>query len=745
MTGEAATAIPQGLSSDLAKASTLPDVLKKSTINWNAVKKVDDAFDTIPTIKARGAELIIDKDNFPNPDKMREGTQISVGDKKTNLVDYVLQDEQLRVILQEGMRLNILNESDFKGMGLEPKNFQKGEVAGLQIPGLNGLQKSEAISLILHRLGESNPKTTSQFLDEASKLVLNPKDVTLLNKVGGTLSNQSLINALASGGREELNKYIVEQGYQPFAIDQETPMRRVMAKLVNEDYSGEGVTRIMKETTPFFADHKDVKLEDGRVVEKVGAPEYSALVDMRVAQAMTNAMMPPEFHLTIARIESQIAQTKDVGQAEDLRHAITRTKQKAYAALLNVYGSQDFQDDGKAFTEFGFTRQDQNDIMTMAKTIKESANFKETQDMTMFEANRASLAQITAEVTGLDPVKLQQITMAFPIEMTVESLREEARQNLLSEDIVEVDVRNKLSNSFILFIKDEGFQNNTPNLSQEQQDLLKTFFLKTYDTERSMLKGKGSLRNLKDADAPTKVKIGTPEAVNMGAKGLKLLFDRTITEQKYDFETYKNELIKGAAEVKDEKAGTVLEQGMDKKAADISAMRDEADVVNEAFDKRGATDEAIQMNERREQEDQGAVQSAAIEAEQRAQQELTTFLARTPAESLAITNVDSYEGVYVNELIEKIDTNNVSIRDIQDELNVILSIPKGQEWIFRGPIRGLKIIGLKGATKETYKQLESALVLARGYEAIPAENEDEKKKYREQFFVPLPPPPTPAI
>ena len=190
-------------------------------------------------------------------------------------------------------------------------------------------------------------------------------------------------------------------------------------------------------------------------------------------------MMPPEFHLTIARIESQIASTKDVGQAEDLRHAVARTKRNAYAALMNVYGVDGFQKDGTAYKTLEIGVDDQSEIISITQRIKESARYKEAQDMTMFEANRFSLAQITAEVTGLDPVKLQQITMAFPIEMTVESLRTEARLNsLISKDLVEVEVRSKLANSFMLFVG-EGFDGKESNLSQEQTDLLKKFFLRT--------------------------------------------------------------------------------------------------------------------------------------------------------------------------------------------------------------------------------------------------------------------------
>lgn len=716
MAGET-PAIPQDLSSNLAKG-TLPDVIAKSNINWTTVKKVDHAFDTIPPIKARGAELVVDKDNFPSPDNMREATKIKVGEKETNLVDHVLQDEQLRIILQEGMRLNILNEADFKNMGLEPKNFQKGETANLKIPGLNRLQKSEAISLVLQRLGESNSKTTSLFLDEASKLVLNTKNVKLLNEVGGTLDNQDLINALATGGREELNKYIVEQGYEPFAIGEEAPLRRVMAKLVSKDYSKEGAARVLKETTPFFADHKDVKLEDGTVVEKVGVPEYSALVDMRVAQAMTNSMMPPEFHLTVARIESKIAGTTDVSKVADLRHEITRTKQKAYMALMNVYGVKGFEEDGEAFQQYGFELKDQRDVLRMAKTIKESARFKETQNMTMFEANRYSLAEVASKVSGISINKLKGVVAALPIEQMVENSREQARANMVSENIVEDTVRGQLAESFIETVSLLGKKDL--QLTASQKKSLGDFFLRTYDTERSMLSGKGSLRNFSNADGPTKVKIGTPEAVNMGAKGLKLLFDRTITEQRYDFETYKKELIEGAAEVQTPKTGTELQQGQ---------MQVQAQATEEAETAR-AEEEAAQI---------AKVDAQRIEAEK--QEELTKYHRRSPSESLAVENIpNTSEGeVYVNELMQKIYQDEASSDEINDEMIRLLKINPEFAGLYRGPLKMVKEAALKKQDPVSfmvYEGLKKAKSIAQQWEAIPSYDADAIDFARSQFFVP---------
>src|SRR3990167_2194568 len=141
----AETPIPQNISSELSKARTTPDVLKKAPIHWERVKKVDAALDKIPDIY--------------------------------KLVDYVLQDEQIRVMLQEGMRLNILSEQDIVNMGIDYKNFQKGDKAGLKTPTLDRLQKSEAIALVLNKLAESSPRTATNYLERTSELILDTKKV----------------------------------------------------------------------------------------------------------------------------------------------------------------------------------------------------------------------------------------------------------------------------------------------------------------------------------------------------------------------------------------------------------------------------------------------------------------------------------------------------------------------------------------------------------------------------------------
>src|SRR3990167_5136949 len=173
----AETPIPQNLSSELSKARTTPDVLKKAPIHWERVKKVDAALDKIPDIYKLGGKVTTDSEQIDAND-IRKGTKIKVGnEQETNLVDYVLQDEQIRVMLQEGMRLNILSEQDIVNMGIDYKNFQKGDKAGLKTPTLDRLQKSEAIALVLNKLAESSPRTATNYLERTSELILDTKKV----------------------------------------------------------------------------------------------------------------------------------------------------------------------------------------------------------------------------------------------------------------------------------------------------------------------------------------------------------------------------------------------------------------------------------------------------------------------------------------------------------------------------------------------------------------------------------------
>src|SRR3989344_1001860 len=246
----AETPVPQNLSSELAKSAKTPDVLKRAPIQWERVKRADAALDHIPEIPELGGKITSESKQV-DADVLRKATKLKVGnEQETNLVDYVLQDEQLRVMLQEGMRLNILSEQDIVNMGIDYKNFQKGDKAGLKTPVLDRLQKSETMALILNRLAESSPRTATLYLTRASELMLDPKKIELLNEKG-TFTNKTLINALAAGGREELSKYIVEAGYQPHAIqEKDLRERRILAKLVKEGYGDEGITQFLTGETP---------------------------------------------------------------------------------------------------------------------------------------------------------------------------------------------------------------------------------------------------------------------------------------------------------------------------------------------------------------------------------------------------------------------------------------------------------------------------------------------------------------
>lgn len=709
----AETPVPQNLSSELSKAAKVPDVLKKAPIQWERVKKADAALDKIPDIYKLGGKVTTDSEQI-DANNIRKATRIKAGnEQETNLVDYVVQDEQLRVMLQEGMRLNILSEQDVTNMGIDYKNFQKGDRAGLGTPALDRLQKSEAIALILNKLAESSPKTATLYLTRASELIFTDK-IQLLSE--GTLTNKTLINALAAGGREELSKYIVETGYQPHAIqEKDLRERRILAKLVKEAYGEEGITQVLTEQTPYFFDKEGTR-----------AIEYSANMDMVVAQAMTSAMVPAEVHLAIDQLEQSIAQAPTVAEKEDLRHELTRSKQRVYAALLNAKRVHGYEKDGEILKKVGFGVDDQNDILKLSALIKESNAFKEAENLSIVDANRKNLVQVAAEITGVNHGRLQKITDALPVEQAVEALREKYEGSITGEMALESFVRGELADNFLDTVR--GCLRLGARLSAGQKDQLRRFFLNSFDTERSLMR-KFHTR-FKNSEHPTELKIGSKDAVEEGLKGLDLLFRRSITEQQYDWETYKKLVIEGAAEVKEQPPGAVLEQGLEKTKADENMTK----AKEEAYAEDKSRQEAKEAEE--------ANTKAAAEAEEKAQQELTEFQNRKPSESVNKEDIeDTGQGeVYKNELFQKIDQGFVTSEDIQGEMNSMLNIPKGFEGLYRGPVRFFKELGLRKnkATQENYKKLKEALILANQWEAIP--NEDQGGAIEEfrhgHFLVP---------
>ena len=216
-----------------------------------------------------------------------------------------------------------------------------------------------------------------------------------------------------------------------------------MAKLVEKAYGKEGPTRVLKEQTPYFIDKG----------EGIRVAEYSGVVDIHIAQAMTNTLMPAEYHLTIASLEKQALNAATPHERVDIHHRITTTKQKVYAAMLNAYGVVGYEKDGKILGQFG--AQEQLDIVNLSRSIKESRSFKETQGMTMFEANRYSLAQVASEITGISVGKLKAFIDTLPIEATVEAFREKYRGKLAGESSINDIVREQLSEDFIKLLKTE--------------------------------------------------------------------------------------------------------------------------------------------------------------------------------------------------------------------------------------------------------------------------------------------------
>jgi hypothetical protein len=768
--------IPAELTNKLAQLSKTgvlgaPEVMHGGRfINWAEVKKVDDQLDNFSSFKARGAEIkgpkakektaeeqlenwgteLKPKLNQPDAQQLREVTKIKVtsGDQsqETNLVDHLLKDEQIKTILLEGIQLGVVTEQDFKFMGVKLNQYKSADTVDLALPPLTRMQKAETISTILNKLGERNPQTLSLFADRINDVILGDKNVKQLGKMRST--GITVINALSAGAREELSKYILEQGYTPYSMEADTPEKKALADKLRRSVAAEvvdtveeGGAKVPQGETPYFAKYKTedelgnikvMTVEEGRATEgAIPVAEYSARVDMLVAQGMTNAMIPPEFHLMIDSLEQKIQQTTDVEKQWELRHDVTKTKQKIYAAILNVYGVKGYEEDGEVYAQMKISGKEKQEILKMAKSIKESKRFESAESMTLFEANRFSLAEITSKVMGVPADKLDQIMQAFPIEGKTKLMRDELRNKHLSERMISEQVRDTLSEDFIAVLIDTVGRQKAGILKDPNTVAsLKKFFLRTYDTEQSLIvKSKG--KKLNGADIATELKIRN--GGEMGLKGLKLLHQRSQTEQEYDMKEYMKAL-KESEDFRPEDLSAVIEQGTDKKGTD------EAKAVRDLDAEKKANEEAQRLEDEKQKGIAEGIQ-AGIKTEEERQAKLKEYRDRTPLNSLNVKDIpDDTEGeVYVNELMQKLDHRDVTSDDINDEMNQLLDINPEFAGLFRGPLKKIKEIQLKKKDPSSfanYEELKKAKDIAQKWEAIPADDEDGIQDARLQFFVP---------
>lgn len=644
---------------DQGKATNVPELVKGAPVDWQKVKNLDNNLDNLPIIVARKAEIA--PKQFFSPDELRQDTKMKLKGEENNLYDYASHPDQIKTMLQEGLRLGVINQADFEERGIHAYIFRQGanEPIKLNLPELNKLQKADLITLLLLKVDKSNAETGNLFLDRLSSLIIDPKKVVSMHggegEKGASFSNLDLLDVLTTAGREELSNYLLEQGYQPhsFPVGETDAQRRVVAKLV-QMARGEPYKRVLSGETPYFVDKKHYN-ETTQEVETTRVPEYSAKIDLLAAQGAYNVLLPENYFVNLANLEAQALAETDPAVRADLRQTIVEERQIAYAALLSVFGAKGYERDGEVFGDF--SHENQARILKMSEQIKKDRLYNESLNLTMYDANRRSLAKISAKILGQgNKGILTALSDAIPMHTRLTELEEKYRGKNMSERMIRSLARQQLAQEYVdaaIALTKPARQMNQETFNEPQtkelatgvveslaqpkqrlvteQDkaLLKTFFLRTFDTEMK-LTDTAHLR-LEDKDDPRKLRYGTTQALDHAVKGLDLLFRRTVTPDNPNYSSWQEYLQKMSdfrqtepTEEKPSVGGAEVKQGQQQEANE-KAAEEEA--------KKQAAEQKTQEDAQAEAEQQAAEQKAQEDAQAEADKLAAEEAAKKEAEA----------------------------------------------------------------------------------------------------------------
>lgn len=659
-----------GLAHKLAAVenSHVPDALKK--VDFARVKKVDDLLSKIPQIDARGA-VIEGKPDFDDASALRESGKIQVGKKNTDIIDYVSADEQVKTMLQEGMRLGVVEQADFKDMGIDILRFTTGLDNKLEMLGrgevLSNIQKAEAIGKILNKAALRGSSTMKLFLDRMNqRIIIDPK-VRLLGE-GAVLDNQDLLNALVAAGNEQLDSFIIDSGFQQREhVDVENQaMESVMNKLVKKVSTKEGFKRNI--------------VEADRTGETTGKNELSAIIDKDIAYTLEGVLLPPTFQRALDVLNEKASRTTNAKDRANLLRKISIAHQKGYAALLNAFAVVGYEEGGEMYKTFDMSARDQMDVVNMGKAIRENPQMQEYMKMSVFDANRHSLTLLTSDIAGIPVAKLAGLTNAFPIESTVAAIRRDLANSGLGDRFVDDFARDRLAADFINMVYDAKKAHlgrkapKTGLISQGEMSQLRSFFLKTYDTERQLIV-EGAQRENRD-DHPAEMLVG--DTLNHGVKFLDSAFhviqkENETREGSKTWEEYIQTITESAKELPDIN-GAQLRQDQPLVDAENLRLQEDATKKAEELHQQQEVEAAIRLGqeeaERVRLEGEERVKQAAEKVKQAA--EKAAYDTRTVEQSLEVPN-----DRYGNEVALKIHNGDATSEQISQAMERTLGFPSG--------------------------------------------------------------------
>lgn len=329
------------------------------------------------------------------------------------------------------------------------------------------------------------------------------------NKIGQDINTTHinlpvLIASLQTVGIESIQQqYLAE--YTPTGVKGE--------RTASDKTFGEGSRRKLYTIMGGFGDEVTLEGEamDAFAKEKILEPTVE--MDLRLAQALFNAAIPPEHRIEIAKLQQQVKNQKDPVKKDELVHQLTLERQKLYKAILTAFNVQP----EKGTISIEPTQLDE--INNLAEQVRKrmvsvQKDGKSLQNMTIQEANSMAITEI----------------------MGVLGVPEEGKNKINTKAVQEMIMRTHAADGKITpkrigeaakeFLKDSAFA----SLEPEKKALLESMLANHLRTEVSISSiEKYYVDKTKIAIKPENISLSM--FLSMGLKGTEFLYRRSLTEE----------------------------------------------------------------------------------------------------------------------------------------------------------------------------------------------------------------------
>lgn len=405
-------------------------------------------------LKPSGKELTIQeiKDKLP----------VEAGGEKTNAPDYI-----------KGQLAQLLTPDEATILGIDPSHPLTGE------------QQVKAIKHLLRSLG-NNPNRIQAIKDA-------------LPDLKATYNFPEIAASLQAIGIEALQQQFLK----------ETQEKSKVSYAPSDDALGQASRRKVYSEMGGFGEEVTLEGEAmkvfGKTPEETARLKRTVEMDLRLAQSLFNAALPPEKVIEVAKLRQQIEDAKNPQEKTTLAHNLTLLRQKLYKAILIAY---DVQPEKGPITIAANEKEEIEELAKQIRTRMETMEDegKKLKNMNIQDANSLAAEQLL-------------ITLGVPSKETEELFNQQEEEMTMAFHAGE-----KLNSIVARFFTDKTFDNLSFDTKKIAQRILA-------DRTRTA----ASIAGIDDYFAqpgglkPENITFST--FLPMGLKGTELLYRRTLSKE----------------------------------------------------------------------------------------------------------------------------------------------------------------------------------------------------------------------